>query len=79
MIPRAEATGLEAAIPAAGSLIVTPAGVVVGATLIALGLYAAADPEGFENIKNAAADALEAAGTWIKDGTVEAFLYWFRF
>lgn len=71
MIPRAEATGLEAAIPAAGSLIVTPAGVVVGATLIALGLYAAADPEGFENIKNAATDAMEAAGTWIKDGTVE--------
>ena len=67
---KASVVGATAAITAA-STVLTPAGLVIGATFVALGLAAAANPEGFQNMVDAGVSALESAGTWVKDGMVE--------
>ena len=72
MIPRAEASSIGAAatIVKASTVTCNPY-IIAGATLIALGVYAGVDSGAFETVANNCVDALEAAGTWIKDGVTE--------
>lgn len=72
MIPRAEASSIGAAatIVKASTVTCNPY-IIAGATLIALGVYAGVDSGAFETVANNCVSALEAAGTWIKDGAME--------
>lgn len=67
---KADAAAATVAI-AGASTVAVPAAIVVGAALIALGLAAAANLEGFQNMVDASVSALESAGTWVKDGMAE--------
>lgn len=72
MIPRAEASSIGAAatIVKASTVTCNPY-IIAGATLIALGVYAGVETGAFETVANNCVSALEAAGTWIKDGAME--------
>lgn len=68
---KATGAGLAGVIASASSVTVS-APLVVGASLIALGVMANnTNPLVFENVVNDAVDSLSAAGQWVADGAVE--------
>lgn len=67
---KARATAVVEGVAYIGSVL-GPVGMVAAASVIALGLYAGANPHEFENLCDAAATHLTEIGTNVKDGFVE--------
>ena len=71
MIPKAEATSVAVPLIQKAAVVTGNPFVVVAATLICLGIYKGVESGAFETVANNCVSALEAAGTWVKDGVVE--------
>lgn len=67
---KAEATAAAGTIASVAS-VSGPAGIVVGAAIIALGVYAGTQTGALQNVVNSAVSYLDAAGGWIKNGSME--------
>lgn len=72
MIPKAEATSVAVPLIQKAAVVTGNPFVITAAVLITLGITAYGVESGsFETVANNCVDALEAAGTWIKDGAME--------